>query len=105
MRTLYGTWDFARPAFPKFRNKNLYAMPWAGLDGEGGAVGFTVNWSGETGSLKRRAGRVVDGIGLENRRTRKGIGGSNPSLSAIKPSKNFQYSPVESSNHMNINNF
>jgi hypothetical protein len=25
---------------------------------------------------------VVDGIGLENRRTRKGIGGSNPSLSA-----------------------
>ena len=26
---------------------------------------------------------MVDGIGLENRRTRKGIGGSNPSLSAI----------------------
>jgi hypothetical protein len=26
---------------------------------------------------------VVDGSGLENRRTRKGIGGSNPSLSAI----------------------
>jgi hypothetical protein len=26
---------------------------------------------------------VVDGIGLENRRTREGIGGSNPSLSAI----------------------
>ena len=25
---------------------------------------------------------MVDGIGLENRRTRKGIGGSNPSLSA-----------------------
>jgi hypothetical protein len=26
---------------------------------------------------------VVDGSGLENRHTRKGIGGSNPSLSAI----------------------
>ena len=32
----------------------------------------------------RRGGRVVDGTGLENRRARKGIGGSNPSLSAIK---------------------
>jgi hypothetical protein len=31
----------------------------------------------------RRGGRVVDGTGLENRHTRKGIGGSNPSLSAI----------------------
>jgi hypothetical protein len=30
----------------------------------------------------RRVGRVVDGTGLENRHTRKGIGGSNPSLSA-----------------------
>jgi hypothetical protein len=30
----------------------------------------------------RRGGRVVDGSGLENRHTRKGIGGSNPSLSA-----------------------
>ena len=30
----------------------------------------------------RRGGRVVDGSGLENRRTRKGTGGSNPSLSA-----------------------
>src|SRR5271167_2298449 len=30
-----------------------------------------------------RGGRVVDGSGLENRHTRKGIGGSNPSLSAI----------------------
>jgi hypothetical protein len=29
-----------------------------------------------------RGGRVVDGSGLENRHTRKGIGGSNPSLSA-----------------------
>jgi hypothetical protein len=55
---------------------------WAGNAGEGVGVGLTVNWSGETGSVKRRAGRVVDGIGLENRRTRKGIGGSNPSLSA-----------------------
>jgi hypothetical protein len=27
---------------------------------------------------------VVDGSGLENRRTRKGTGGSNPSLSAIQ---------------------
>jgi hypothetical protein len=27
---------------------------------------------------------VVDGSGLENRRTRKGTGGSNPSLSASK---------------------
>jgi hypothetical protein len=27
---------------------------------------------------------VVDGTGLENRHTRKGIGGSNPSLSAIQ---------------------
>ena len=26
---------------------------------------------------------MVDGIGLENRRTREGLGGSNPSLSAI----------------------
>ncbi len=26
---------------------------------------------------------MVDGSGLENRHTRKGIGGSNPSLSAI----------------------
>ena len=32
---------------------------------------------------ERRVGRVVDGTGLENRHTRKGIGGSNPSLSAI----------------------
>ena len=31
---------------------------------------------------RRRGGRVVDGSGLENRHTRKGIGGSNPSLSA-----------------------
>jgi hypothetical protein len=30
----------------------------------------------------RRGGRAVDGTGLENRHTRKGIGGSNPSLSA-----------------------
>ena len=30
----------------------------------------------------RRDGRVVDGGGLENRCTRKGTGGSNPSLSA-----------------------
>jgi hypothetical protein len=29
-----------------------------------------------------RGGRVVDGSGLENRHTRNGIGGSNPSLSA-----------------------
>ena len=29
-----------------------------------------------------RGGRAVDGTGLENRHTRKGIGGSNPSLSA-----------------------
>ena len=32
----------------------------------------------------RRGGRAVDGSGLENRHTRKGIGGSNPSLSAIE---------------------
>jgi hypothetical protein len=31
----------------------------------------------------RRGGRVVDGSGLENRHTRKGIRGSNPFLSAI----------------------
>ena len=31
-----------------------------------------------------RVGRVVDGTGLENRHTRKGIGGSNPSLSATQ---------------------
>ena len=30
----------------------------------------------------RRDGRAVDGDGLENRCTRKGIGGSNPSPSA-----------------------
>ena len=33
-------------------------------------------------NIMRRVGRVVDGTGLENRHTRKGIGGSNPSLSA-----------------------
>lgn len=33
---------------------------------------------------ERKSGRVVDGSGLENRRTRKGIGGSNPSSSAIQ---------------------
>ena len=31
----------------------------------------------------RRGGRVVEGAGLENRYTRKGIAGSNPALSAI----------------------
>jgi hypothetical protein len=31
----------------------------------------------------RTGGRVVDGTGLENQHARKGIGGSNPSLSAI----------------------
>jgi hypothetical protein len=31
----------------------------------------------------RRVGRAVDGTGLENRHTLTGIGGSNPSLSAI----------------------
>ena len=30
---------------------------------------------------------MVDGTGLENRHTRKGIGGSNPSLSAIYESR------------------
>jgi hypothetical protein len=34
--------------------------------------------------VTRRGGRVVDGSGLENRHTRKGIGGSNPSLSATQ---------------------
>jgi hypothetical protein len=34
----------------------------------------------------RRGGRVVDGSGLENRHTRKGIRGSNPFLSASKSS-------------------
>src|SRR5207302_10080512 len=34
-------------------------------------------------SVSRRGGRAVDGTGLENRHTGKGIGGSNPSLSAI----------------------
>ncbi len=33
----------------------------------------------------RRGGRVVDGSGLENRHSRKAIGGSNPSLSARIP--------------------
>ena len=33
---------------------------------------------------QRKSGRVVDGSGLENRHTRKGIGGSNPSSSAIQ---------------------
>jgi diguanylate cyclase (GGDEF)-like protein len=36
----------------------------------------------ESRSAARRDGRVVDGGGLENRCTRKGIGGSNPSPSA-----------------------
>ena len=35
------------------------------------------------GLTKRKGGRVVDGAGLENRNTRKGIGGSNPFPSAI----------------------
>src|SRR5579871_2894149 len=39
--------------------------------------------SSPSGCSNRRGGRVVDGSGLENRHTRKGIGGSNPSLSAI----------------------
>ena len=33
----------------------------------------------------RRGGRVVDGSGLENRRTRKGTGGSNPSPPPPEP--------------------
>ena len=32
--------------------------------------------------LQRRVGRAVECTGLENQRTRKGIGGSNPSPSA-----------------------
>ena len=32
--------------------------------------------------LARRGDRVVEGNGLENRQTRKGLEGSNPSLSA-----------------------
>ncbi len=35
----------------------------------------------------RRGGRVVDRVALEMRSTRKGTGGSNPSLSAINCSK------------------
>jgi hypothetical protein len=38
-------------------------------------------------SVSRRGGRVVDGTGLENRHTRKGIGGSNPSLSASETAR------------------
>src|SRR5689334_1384315 len=40
----------------------------------------------------RRGGRVVDGSGLENRRTRKGTGGSNPSLSARFPARFVRFS-------------
>ncbi len=33
----------------------------------------------------RRGGRVVDGSGLENQHVRKGIVGSNPTLSVLTP--------------------
>ncbi len=34
----------------------------------------------------RTGGRVAEGVGLENRYTRKGIVGSNPTLSVVLPS-------------------
>ena len=45
----------------------------------------------------RRGGRAVEYTGLENRHTRKGIGGSNPSLSAsFLPSKSIQRRELQS---------
>src|SRR5579863_2702388 len=44
-----------------------------------------------TYNQRRRGGRVVDGSGLENRHTRKGIGGSNPSLSASESIESITY--------------
>ena len=38
---------------------------------------------------------MVDGTGLENRHTRKGIGGSNPSLSARVPVRSSIFSTLE----------
>ena len=35
-------------------------------------------------NIPRRGARVVEGNGLENRQARKGLVGSNPTLSAIK---------------------
>jgi hypothetical protein len=46
----------------------------------------------------RRGGRAVDGSGLENRHTRKGIGGSNPSLSASESIESITC--IESSQHI-----
>src|SRR5262249_3477055 len=45
----------------------------------------------------RRGGRVVECVGLENRYSRKAIGGSNPPLSARKPrstSRGFAFAPL-----------
>src|SRR5579871_1844013 len=45
----------------------------------------------------RRGGRAVEYTGLENRHTRKGIGGSNPSLSAIQTRSS---APLRTGSHL-----
>jgi hypothetical protein len=50
---------------------------------------------------------VVDGSGLENRHARKGIGGSNPSLSAIQSELQRKGAPLpaEYANNARISRF
>ena len=49
-----------------------------------GACGYIRPASTKAHFIRRRGGRVVECTALEMRHARKGIGGSNPSLSAIK---------------------
>src|SRR5690606_28367039 len=46
------------------------------------------------GRTSRMGGRVVEGAGLENRKARKGLGGSNPSPSAIASCKRVNLLPA-----------
>src|SRR5690606_28495316 len=46
------------------------------------------------GRTSRMGGRVVEGAGLENRKARKGLGGSNPSPSAIASCKRVHLLPA-----------
>ena len=57
-----------RPQITRSRGANFAAFP-----------------AGVPHAVERRGGRAVDRGGLENRFTRKGNGGSNPSLSAAAP--------------------
>ena len=51
--------------------------------------GYLVRRAEMADHAPRRGGRVVECTALEMRHTRKGIGGSNPSLSASIPKKNI----------------